>query len=144
MSMTTTAPANSLAKQAENFAGIDFTPLASCRPDPAKLMAIQANLIGTAVALSDSAQYLAGHFYPESITAMRNTAAMLKASAENLQGPIDAADALRKSKAANPGEVWDRMPNNLTFSTKPTPAPLVEQLNAANAAFWAKQQEAKQ
>lgn len=141
--MNITAPAGSLAKQAENFKGIDFTPLANCRPDEQKLMAIQASLVGTAVALSDSAQYLVGHFLPASVEAMRNTAAMLRASAENLQGQIDAAAALRKSKAANPGEVWDRMPNNLTFSTKPTPAPLVEQLNAANKAFWSNHQEGK-
>lgn len=122
MTMTTTA--GSLAKQAENFAGIDFTPLASSRPDPAKLIAIQASLIQTAVALSDSAQYLAGHFYPESIEAMRNTAAMLKSSAENLQPAIDIAEALRKSKSAKSGEVWDAAPS------------VVQQLNAANKAFW--------
>lgn len=144
MTMTTTAPANSIELRAQNIRGVEFQKLSNGNPDEKKMQAIQAAMLAAAVSIDQSAGYLKQHFYPGTCADLQALAAILTKSAEALQPAIEQAEQMRKTKAANPGEVWDRMPSNLTFSTKPTPAPLVEQLNAANAAFWAKQQEAKQ
>lgn len=124
--MNVTAPANSIELKAKNIRGVEFQRLSNGNPAEDKMQAIQAAMVGAAVAINGAAGYLKQHFYPDTCTDLETLAAILTKSAEALQPHIEEAAQARELKHANPGETWD------------SASKVVSQLNAANRDFWKK------
>jgi hypothetical protein len=115
--------------------------------NPAKSADIQAKCIGTALALEEIAGFLNGNFRDHADdtapVSRGETAALLRNIAAALNPYAEQAEKAQDLKQASAGRAFDtrHVSDGGMKASPPTP---IEELNAANKAFWAKHQGGKQ